>query len=210
MKIEGEYLFNGPREAVWELLRDPDALAAALPGTKRLNKISDVEFEGEMDIRIGPVAGLFAGKVVRSDEAPPESCTLSVDGKGAQGFAKGTGHIRLNDQGNGTTLMRYDGDVLVGGKLAGVGQRMIDTVSKSLIKQGLGTLNGALGARLAAQIEGRAVEFTPPSQAQFAAAVAKDVIGTATSSAAVRMLLYVIPLIIILAIIALILSRLGS
>lgn len=210
MKIDGEYVFNGPREMVWELLRDPDALASALPGTQRLNKLSDYEYEGVMNIRIGPMAGDFAGKLVVSDEVPPESCTLSVDGKGATGFVKGVGHVTLVDQGVHATLLRYDGDAQVGGKLAGVGQRMIDTVSRSLIRQGLEALNKALEARVAARAESRPVEYTPPSEAQFAAAVAKDMISTATSSAQVRMLLYVVSLIIILAIIALIFSRLGS
>ena len=210
MKIEGEYVFNGPRDMVWELLRDPDALASALPGTQRLNKLSDNEFEGVMNLRIGPVAGDFAGKLVVSDEVPPESCTLSVDGKGATGFVKGIGHVTLVDQGNQATLMKYDGDAQVGGKLAGVGQRLIDTVSKSMIRQGLEALNKVLEARVAARAEGRAVDYMPPSTSEFAAAVARDVVGTATSSAGVRILLYVVPLIIILAIIALILSRSGS
>jgi len=203
-------VFNGPRELVWELLRDPDALASALPGTQSLNRISDNEYGGVMNIRIGPVAGNFAGRLVVSDEVPPESCTLSVDGKGASGFVKGIGHVQLIDRGNSATLMKYAGDAQVGGKLAGVGQRLIDTVSKSMIRQGLEALNKALEARVAARAEGRAVDYTPPSTGEFAAAVAKDVVGTATSSAVVRMLLYVVPLIIILAIIALILSRLGS
>ena len=87
---------------------------------------------------------------------------------------------------------------------------MIDTVSRSLIRQGLEALNKVLEARVVARAEGRAAEFTPPTEAQFAAGVAKDLLKTATSSAVVRMLLYVVPLIIILALIALILSRLGS
>lgn len=210
MKIEGEYLFSGPRQAVWELLGDPEALAAALPGTKRLNKLSPTEFEGEMDVRIGPVGGLFSGKVIRSNEVPPESCTLTVEGRGAQGFAKGTGHIQLSEQADGMTLMKYAGDVQIGGKLASVGQRMIDTVSKSLLKQALETLNQALQARLAAAAEGRAVETAPPSQAEFATAVAKDVLKTAAASRQTRWALIAVGLIILFVAIALILSRLGG
>ena len=210
MKIEGEYVFNGPREMVWELLRDPEALASALPGTQRLNKLSESEYEGVMNIRIGPVAGDFAGKLVVSDEVPPERCTLSVDGKGATGFVKGVGHVTLVDQGEHATLLKYDGDAQVGGKLAGVGQRMIDTVSRSLIRQGLEALNKALEARVAARAKSRPVEYTPPSEAQFAAAVAKDVISSATSSAKARILLAVVSLTIILVIVALVLSRSGS
>jgi carbon monoxide dehydrogenase subunit G len=177
MKLEGEYVFNGPREEVWELVRDPDVLSSALPGTQSLNRVSDNEYEGEMNVRIGPVSGVFSGRIVVSDEVPPESYTLTVDGKGAPGFARGTGHVQLIDQGDGTTLMRYEGDVQIGGKLASVGQRMLDTVSKSMTRQGLETLNKALQAQKTAEAEGREVEYTPPSEAEFAVAVAKDLAG---------------------------------
>jgi carbon monoxide dehydrogenase subunit G len=177
MKLEGEYVFNGPREEVWELVRDPDVLSSALPGTQSLNRVSDNEYEGEMNVRIGPVSGVFSGRIVVSDEVPPESYTLTVDGKGAPGFARGTGHVQLIDQGDGTTLMRYEGDVQIGGKLASVGQRMLDTVSKSMTRQGLETLNKALQAQKTAEAEGREVEYTPPSETEFAVAVAKDLAG---------------------------------
>jgi carbon monoxide dehydrogenase subunit G len=180
VRIEGEHGFHGPREEVWELVRDPDVLATALPGTQSLDQISESEYEGKMHIRVGPVAGVFSGRIVVSDEVPPESCTLSVEGKGSPGFVKGTGHITLIDQGDDTTLMEYEGDLQVGGRLASVGQRLIDTVAKSIIRQGLEALNQALEARMAARTEGLAegdVAYEPPSEAEFAAAVAKDVAG---------------------------------
>ena len=174
MKLAGEFVFDGSREEVWDLVRDPEVLATALPGTQNLNQVSESEYEGEMNVRVGPVSGTFTGKVVVSDEVPPESYTLAVEGRGAPGFAKGTGNVLLLDQGDGTTLMKYDGDVQIGGKLAGVGQRMLETVSKSMTRQGLETLNQALQARKQAEVEGQEVEFTPPSEAEFAVAVAKD------------------------------------
>lgn len=182
MKVEGEYIFNGPREEVWDLVRDPEVLATALPGTKSLNKIGENEYQGEMHVRVGAVAGVFSGRVVVGDEVPPESYTLSVEGKGSPGFAKGTGHVRLIDQGDGTTLMKYEGEVQIGGKIASVGQRLIDSVSKSMIRQGLEALNKALEARMAAKSEGREVKYNPPSEAEFAAAVAKDMAGQLLSS----------------------------
>lgn len=182
MKLEGEYIFNGPREEVWDLVRDPEVLATALPGTKSLNKIGENEYQGEMHVRVGAVAGVFSGRVVVGDEVPPESYTLSVEGKGSPGFAKGTGHVRLIDQGDGTTLMKYEGEVQIGGKIASVGQRLIDSVSKSMIRQGLEALNKALEARMAAKSEGREVKYNPPSEAEFAAAVAKDMAGQLLSS----------------------------
>jgi len=175
MKLAGEFVFDGSREEVWELVRDPEVLATALPGTQSLNQVSENEYEGQMSIRVGPVSGTFTGRVVVMDEVPPESYTLAVEGRGAAGFAKGTGNVVLLDQDDGTTLMKYDGDVQIGGKLAGVGQRMLETVSKSMTRQGLETLNQALQARRQGKVEGQEIGFTPPSEAEFAVAVAKDV-----------------------------------
>ena len=210
MKLEGEYLFNGPREEVWKLVRDPDVLSTALPGTQKLNKLSDTEYEGAMHLSIGPMSGDFAGKLVVSNEVPPESCTLTVEGKGGPGFVKGTGHVQLIEQPEGKTLMKYTGDLQVGGKLASTGQRMIETVTKSTIRQGLETLDKALQARVAAQAASRPVEFKPPTEAEFAGAVAKDVAGGIFSIPEVRMVLYIVPAITILIILALVLSRCGA
>ena len=209
MKVEGEYVFNGPREAVWELVRDPEVLATALPGTQSLNQVSENEYEGEMHVRVGPVAGVFSGRVVASDEVPPESYTLMVEGKGAPGFAKGTGHVQLIDQGDGTTLMKYEGDVQIGGRIASVGQRLIDTASKSMIRQGLEALNKALEARVAAKSEGKEnVEYSAPSEAEFAAAVAKDMAGEVLSSS--RMIWIAIAVVIVIVIVAVILTSRGG
>jgi hypothetical protein len=130
-----------------------------------------------MHVRIGPVSGVFAGKIVVSDEVPPESCTLTVEGRGAPGFGKGTGNVNLLEQGEDSTLLKYEGDMQVGGRIASVGQRMIDTASRSMIRQGLESLNNALQARLRAEEEGMEVEYVPPTEAEFAAAVAKDMAG---------------------------------
>jgi len=183
MKINGEHVFHGPRQEVWDLIRDPEALAKALPGTEALNKLSESEYEGTMNVRIGPITGVFSGKVVISDEAPPESCTLTAEGKGAQGFAKGVGRVQFAEQDDGTTLIQYDGDMQIGGKLASVGQRSLDSVSKSMIRQGLLTLDQALAARIVAKAEGKKeVAYTKATEAEFAAAVVKDMAGEMLSS----------------------------
>ncbi|MFC2030830.1 carbon monoxide dehydrogenase subunit G [Chloroflexota bacterium] len=174
MKLEGEYTFDGPREEVWKIVRDPEVLATALPGTQSLEQISENEYAGKMHVRIGPVSGVFSGRIIVTDEVPPESCTLEVNGRGAPGFAKGTGHVNLIDQGDQATLLKYEGDMQVGGKLASVGQRLIDTASRSMIRQGLDSLNNSLRARMQAEEEGTEVEYVAPSEAEFAAAVARD------------------------------------
>ena len=201
MKVEGDFLFNGPREEVWEIVRDPEVLATALPGTKSLNQVGENEFEGEMNVRVGPVAGLFAGRLIVSNEVPPERCTLSVEGKGNSGFVNGIGNIILSDQGDGTTMMKYEGDAQVGGRLASVGQRLLDTASKSMIRQGLEALNLALLARMASKSDGGNIEFTPPSESKFAAAVAKDISKEMLSSPVVRVVIAILVILVIAAVI---------
>jgi carbon monoxide dehydrogenase subunit G len=151
MKISGEYTFDGPQEEVWEILRDPDMLILALPGTKSLKQVGENEFEGELVVRIGPIAGSFGGKLTVSNERPPDSVTLTVEGVGKIGFAKGSGNVELIDQAGDKTLVKYDGELQIGGKVASVGQRLFDTVSKGMIKQGLDKLNGILQERRTAK-----------------------------------------------------------
>jgi carbon monoxide dehydrogenase subunit G len=177
MKLEGEYIFDGPREEVWKIVRDPDVLATALPGTQSLEQVSENEYAGKMHVRIGPVSGVFAGKLFVSDEVPPVSYTLTVEGRGAPGHGKGTGHVQLVEREDGRTLLKYEGEMQVGGRIAGAGQRLIDTASRSMIGQGLDALNSALKARLHAEAEGVEIEYEPPTEAEFAAAVARDVAG---------------------------------
>lgn len=208
MKIEGEYLFNGSREDVWEIVRDPQVLATALPGTKSLDKVGENEYAGEMNVRVGPVAGLFSGRLIVSNEVEPESCTLTVDGRGSPGFMNGTGNVFLYDQGDSTTLMKYDGEVQIGGKLASVGQRLLDTASKSIIRQGLEALNLALQARVAAKTEGKNVEYTPPSESKFMAAVAKDMAGEIFTPA--RIVWIAIAILAVIALIIIILNSTGA
>ncbi len=209
MKIEGEHVFKGPRQDVWEMFRDPEVLASAMPGTQKLDKVSDSEYDGMMNIRIGPVSGSFSGKLIVSDENPPESCTLTVDGRGGPGFAKGVGRVKFSEQDDGTTLLTYDGEVNIGGTLASVGQRMIDSVSKSMIRQAFEVLDKALEARLAAKGTGEAAKVVAPTETQFAAAVAKDVAKTSWQNmpTELRMLLYVLPMAAVIALIAYLLSR---
>lgn len=147
MKIEGEYIFDGPRDAVWKLVRDPEVLMKCLPGTQTVNKVSDTEFTGEVTVRIGPFSGTFAGRVLVSDEVPPQSCTLTVEGTGKIGFLKGVGKIDMTELEGQRTLMKYSGEAQIGGKVASVGQRLFDSVSKSMMKQGLDTLNEFLKSK---------------------------------------------------------------
>ncbi len=147
MIIEGEHVFKAPRAVVYEMFNDPNALATAVPGMQKLDKVDDTHYEGKIQLRIGPISAAFAGVLSVTDENPPESCTLNVEGKGAAGFAKGIGKVHFTDLGDNTTLLKYSGDVNIGGTLASVGQRMIDSVAKSMIRSGMEKLDKTLEER---------------------------------------------------------------
>ena len=148
MRIEGEHVFNGTREEVWAMVRDPEVLAAMLPGTTQLNQLSENEYEGAINLRIGPITGSFSGRIVVEDEVPPEHCKLVAEGEGPPGFFKGSGTVDLVEQ-DGGTLMKYEGDIQIGGKLASIGQRLIDMTSKTMINQGMKALDTTLEVRQA-------------------------------------------------------------
>ena len=205
MKLEGDHIFRGPRQEVWDMFMDVDVLASALPGMEKMEEIENNQFEGTLNLRIGPVSGVFSGKLTRTDLEPPEKCKLIVDGKGAAGFAKGTGNVVLSEQEDGTTLMKYDGDIQIGGTLASVGQRMLDSVSKSMIRAGFDSLDKSLETRIKSKAEGTEAIYEAPTEAEFAKTVAKDMAGGMVKN---RLFLYIVPAVIVLIILAFVLSSL--
>ncbi|MEZ4510733.1 MAG: carbon monoxide dehydrogenase subunit G [Chloroflexota bacterium] len=191
MKVDGEYTFDAPQDLVWQALRDPDVLGSVMPGGEGIAEIGENEYEGELKIKVGPVQGKFKGNIKLLDIVAPESYRMEVDGKGAPGFVKATGNLKLTGQGEQTHMV-YDGDAQVGGRIASVGQRLMDTSAKAIIRQTLEALNEYLKVQAAAQAAAQAAnapeaevaaavaqapvpEYVPPSQAQLAANVAKDV-----------------------------------
>ena len=148
MTLTGAFTFAGPLETVWALLLDPAVLAKALPGTKSLTKTGDDRLEGVMKVSIGPVtAAEFAGVVALNDQRPPEHFAMAIDGKGGLGFVRGTATVDLQAV-DATTVMTYSSDVLVGGRIAAVGQRMVESVAKMMMRQALDALNAELVSRL--------------------------------------------------------------
>jgi carbon monoxide dehydrogenase subunit G len=190
MKIQGSHTFDAPREQVWRALLDPGILARTLPGCEKLERVGENDFQGVLSVQVGPVKGQFQGTLQLSDLRPLEGYHMKLDGKGPAGFMSGEGELRLADAG-GSTLLTYDLDAQVGGRLAGVGQRLIESSAKSISRQGLEGLARELAAMPPVQGEtggepggkpGEAAADVPPplppiqpTQAQVAARVATDV-----------------------------------
>jgi hypothetical protein len=136
MEFKGKYSLPGSPERVWEALHDPAALSASIPGCENLEKISETEFKAAATLKIGPVKARFQGKVTIEDISPPagvaRAMVLTGEGQGgAAGFARGKSEVHLSPDGE-KTLLEYSANAIVGGKLAQIGQRLIDGAAKSV------------------------------------------------------------------------------
>jgi uncharacterized protein len=132
MKISEERRLAAPREAVWAALNDLDTLRASIPGCDKLERVSDTVMVAEVKTKVGPVAATFKGRLTSSDIDPPNGCTLEGEGQGgAAGFAAGRAKVRLLAV-DGDTVLKYEVDATVGGKLAQLGSRLIDATARKL------------------------------------------------------------------------------
>ena len=149
MIVEGVHLFPGPREVVWTLLLDPEVLAKTMPGTAKITRTGPDRYEGTMAMGIGPIsAATFDVAIAITDQLEPERYTMQIDGRGGFGFTRGLATVSLAAEG-AATRMHYQADLQVGGKIAAVGQRLLDSVSKLLLRQGLEAMTRELERRLA-------------------------------------------------------------
>jgi carbon monoxide dehydrogenase subunit G len=195
MDVSGDYTFDAPQELAWKALQDPEVLASIMPGGEDFKEIGENEYSGLLNVKVGPVQGQFTGVIKLSDIVAPESYSMQVDGKGGPGFVKAKGSLKLTEQGK-RTYMAYEGNVQIGGRIASVGQRLLEASMKSIIRQSLDGLNEYLkvqAASSAAQETVRTIEaegevaptestpesptFTPPSQSTIAKNVFLDLFG---------------------------------
>ena len=131
MKIEGTHSIEAPRERVFAALTDPSILQRCIPGCEQMEKSGDNRYNAKLTAGVGPVKGVFTATVSLSELVPPEHYKLIVEGKGQPGFVNGTGDLNLKDAGNSTEI-QYTGEVNVGGLIASVGQRMIQSTANLL------------------------------------------------------------------------------
>jgi carbon monoxide dehydrogenase subunit G len=150
MTLSGTFTFRGPRAVVWELLQDPEVLVKVMPGAQRLDRVADGRYEGVMKVGLGPLtAAAFTLNVALSDLAPPERFTMAIDSKGTLGFARGTATVVLGEQGANETTMHYTSELQVGGRIASVGQRVVESAARAMTTRGLQALQRAIDDRLA-------------------------------------------------------------
>jgi len=152
LAITGEYRIAAPREAVWAALNDPEVLKACIPGCEELTKLSDTEIDARVAAALGPVRATFATRIQLSDINPPESYTISGEGKAAAGFGKGSAQVSLTEDG-AVTVLRYSADLRLGGKLAQVGSRLLEGATRQLADQFFDAFAQRLDAGAAKQAE---------------------------------------------------------
>jgi carbon monoxide dehydrogenase subunit G len=137
MHLSGEYRLSTPQDQVWTALQNPDVLAHCLPGCEQFNPAGNNEYDTTLKIGIAAVKGTYSAKIRLSEQEPPTKYRLSVSGKGTPGFINGSGLITLepatDDPSN--TIVRYNGDVEVGGPVASIGQRLLSGAARMLISQ---------------------------------------------------------------------------
>jgi len=180
MEMSGEYKINASREKVWEALNDPEILKQSIPGCEEIDRKSPTEMSAKVTAKVGPVKAKFSGEVELTDLDPPNGYRISGEGKGgAAGFAKGGANVTLEEDGAGT-LLKYEVDAQVGGKLAQLGARLIDGTAKKMA--------GQFFENFAAAVESGEESAAPavdgPAAAETAPAPAAPSTGTDTSATA--------------------------
>lgn len=134
MHLDGSYTFKAPRELVWRTLQSPATIEACMPGCERFVEIGTDQYEATMKLGIGPIRGVYTGRITLRDREEPTQYQMDVEGGGAPGHMKGNGLIRLEERGD-ETVVTYVGDAHITGKIASVGQRLLGASAKQLVNQ---------------------------------------------------------------------------
>lgn len=162
MEMSGERRIPAPRQQVWEALNDPESLRASIPGCESVERVGDDQFQARVAVKLGPMAAKFGGKVKLENLNPPASYTINGEGSGgAMGFAKGGADVALEELGPSETMLRYAVKAQVGGKMAQLGGRLIDSTAKQMADQ----FFDRFAARLTPEPVAEATtDGTPPAQ----------------------------------------------
>ena len=157
MQMSESQRIPASKEKVWAALNDPEVLKKCIPGCQSLEMSSPTDITATVIFKVGPVKATFGGKVKLSDLDPPNSYRISGEGSGGvAGFAKGGAAVRLESESRDVTMLHYDVDAQIGGKLAQLGQRLIDSTAKKLAGEFFACFGEAVGAVAEAPAEAEA------------------------------------------------------
>jgi uncharacterized protein len=160
MKIEGSHTIKAPRESLYQLMVDPEILRRCVPGCQSLEAVGDGSYKMTLKAGVGSIKGVFTGSIKLEEMREPEHYKMIVDAKSSAGFLKGEGLIKLAEQGE-ETLVKYTGETSVGGTIAGVGQRMVQSTAKMMAGQFFAAIEAEAVAVLKSEEGG---QYMPPKQ----------------------------------------------
>jgi uncharacterized protein len=151
MEFKGKYTIPASPDEVWTALHDPAVLAACIPGCEKVEKLTASEYQAIATLKVGPVKTRFQGKVQINDAAAPPGVAYAMrligEGQGgAAGFARGQSDVQLTPE-NGGTILQYSANAIVGGKLAQIGQRLVDGAAKSIADDFFGRFSSLMQSR---------------------------------------------------------------
>jgi hypothetical protein len=154
MQMSDSQRIPAPKEKVWAALNDPAILKQCIPGCEALEMSSPTEMTATVVFRVGPVKATFGGKVTLSDLDPPNSYRISGEGSGGvAGFAKGGATVRLESESPDVTILHYAVDAQIGGKLAQLGGRLIDSTAKKLAGEFFASFGAVVGGEPEVAVE---------------------------------------------------------
>jgi carbon monoxide dehydrogenase subunit G len=206
MKIEGSHIFNAPRETVWTMFCDPAVLTSALPGAQNGESISAQAYKFDLNGRTGQEE-VFSGGILFEKAVSSHCFTVKGKGRAASGFVDGVGNFQLVDHGAAATLMMYEGEVNVGGAWAGIGPRMFDTVSNTMIQTGLTALDQSLAVRSTAKAGTKERRFEVNEETTVPEEAGEEANSNAAASAEVKLMFYIVPIVLVLGVLSYLLGQ---
>ncbi|RUT34675.1 carbon monoxide dehydrogenase [Arsenicitalea aurantiaca] len=135
LDLSGKEVINTSPERLWEALNSPDVLTRCIPGCKSMTETAPDHYDVLMELKVAAVGGTFEGKVALTEKQPPSTCNITVSGEGSLGNGTGKASFTITPEPDGASLLTYEGEGEIGGLVAGVGQRILKSVSKHLTGQ---------------------------------------------------------------------------
>ncbi|WP_324275304.1 carbon monoxide dehydrogenase subunit G [Blastococcus brunescens] len=169
MKLDGSAVLSGDPEKVWSVITDPAVLARTIPGCETLEQVGDDEYKMNVSVGVGAIRGTYAGEVKLSDKQHPTSYVMHASGAGAPGNARAQVTIKLEPAGDGKTNLTYSADAVIGGPVAGVGQRMITGVAKRMAGQFFTAIDDELTGKVVPIAAAPSAAAAAPSDASLLA-----------------------------------------
>ena len=162
MKVTGDATLNGPVDRVYAMLNDPAVLVKTIPGCERLEQIGTDAYRMVVTAGVAAIKGTYSGEVRLSEQDAPNAFVLKASGSGAPGTVEATARVTLAGGPDGTTMVSYDADAIVGGMIGGVGQRILATVAKKTAGEFFLAVNGELTGAVPSTVEGEPAVYTRP------------------------------------------------